>query len=89
MTNAPIAGADVDVDNCPPGLAALAAAQAKDDFASWLANLRARAVGGLAPSDAVSAVGLRASLAEQVRRLTRGTVDLDDEYLVDYRGPRP
>jgi hypothetical protein len=88
MTNAPIIGADLDVDNCRPGLAALAAAQAKDDFASWLANVRARAV-GLAPSDAVSAGALRASVAEQVRHLTKGTVDLDDEYLVDYGGPPP
>ena len=47
--------ADVDLDNCPSGLASPAAAQAKDDLASWLAKVRARAAGGPAPSGAVTA----------------------------------
>ena len=50
MTNAAITGPYVDVD-LRAGLAALAAAQTKDDFASWLANVRARAVPESAPSD--------------------------------------
>ena len=89
MTIAPITGADVDVDNCPSGLASPAAAQAKHDLASWLANVRARPAGGHAPSDALTAGALRASVAEEVRRLTKGSVDRDDEYLVDYEGTCP
>lgn len=61
------------------------AARTEHDFGGWLAAVLATAAARLGSSDALVAGRPGSWEADLVRRLVKGTVGWDDEYLSDYQ----